>query len=228
VYRGEILQPERRPHSALPRVSPGSRGPVQESSPGRPMKGGPDLIINLSGRPRMPLSSSTVCYATPASSVHTRLTCTIFFFLHPPANFFQPSGGIGALPCTMTSRGAGGSRRGAANRTCTITIPAPAYFYPNLAHLSSSGAATYATTHTSTSTTPHTHTSHHRSERAVRTHSYIIGSSYIHVHTYTNSHHLSFLSVGARVSSFLAFINFVALHTHTFFNRGFSCHLYLL
>jgi hypothetical protein len=75
-------------------------------------------------------------------------------FSHPPAKF-SVAGRDRRPLCTVTSRGAGDRRRGAANRTCTITTPAPAYFYPNLAHLSSSGAATYATTHVHVHDTAH-------------------------------------------------------------------------
>lgn len=105
-----------------------------------------------------------------------------------------PSGGIGGPSLchdiTKSRKGNGGPRIGMHDhRPCAV------YFYPN-----PPPTFPHPCRHIRNSTPLHPrHPIASHEEKAVRTHSYIIGSSYIHVHTYTNSLYLSFLSVGARV-----------------------------
>lgn len=134
-------------------------------------------------------SHDPVCDTT--LSVHTRSTVQkkISFFLS-----FSPRAGSAAPHCVMTSPGAEKGMVGQISE-CTIIDPAPVYFYPN------PPTFPYPWRHIRNSTPLHPrHPIASHEEKAVRTHTYIIGSSYIHVHTYTNSLYLSFLSVGARVS----------------------------
>jgi len=131
----------------------------------------------------------------------TKKNCFFLSFSSSAKNF--PSGGIGGPSLCYDITGSrernGGPEIGMHDhRPCTI------YFYPN------PPTFLHPCRHIRNSTPLHPrHLIASHEEKAVQTHTYIIGSSYIHVHTYTNSLYLSFLSVGARVSGGL-FINFVA------------------
>lgn len=117
-----------------------------------------------------------------------------FFFPFPPPRKISPRAGSAAPHCVMTSPGAEKGMVGQKSE-CTIIDPAPSIFTrtpPTFLH---------PCRHIRNSTPLHPrHLIASHEEKAVQTHTYIIGSSYIHVHTYTNSLYLSFLSVGARVS----------------------------
>jgi len=134
-------------------------------------------------------SHDPVCDTT--LSVHTRSTVQKKNFIF---SFLFPSGGIGGpslcYDITGSREGNGGPEIGMHDhRPCAV------YFYPN------PPTFPYPWRHIRNSTPLHPrHPIASHEEKAVRTHTYIIGSSYIHVHTYTNSLYLSFLSVGARVS----------------------------
>jgi hypothetical protein len=108
---------------------------------------------------------------------------------------FSPRAGSAAPHCVMTSPGAEKGMVGQKSECTIIATLHPVYFYPN------PPTFPYPWRHIRNSTPLHPrHPIASHEEKAVRTHTYIIGSSYIHVHTYTNSLYLSFLSVGARVS----------------------------
>jgi len=139
-------------------------------------------------------SRDPVCDTTWSTVPKKKFLLSFLFPVPPPPRKISPRAGSAAPHCVMTSLGAENGIVGQKSE-CTIIDPAPSIFTrtpPTFLH---------PCRHIRNSTPLHPrHPIASHEEKAVRTHTYIIGSSYIHVHTYTNSLYLSFLSVGARVS----------------------------